>query len=195
MGPVGRRTWAAAGGLAVLVLGAGPVLAADSAAGLAGSGLAVPGAARFTVASETRALGGGATTYVARDRDRVLRLRVTYDVEPAAAAQHIAEQALLLESIFEPNLPPYPEFLTRETGCPEAFKPQKQHNRLGAYHLVHASERLGYGVCTDDLAFYRAAVGDFYCRESRRVFKVEFFVPKSAVADAATRLFDGLECR
>lgn len=168
--------------------------------GLAGRssalGLSLHDPFRLPIAREHDSDGAGVITITAGDNGAIrARLRIQDGVSPDAASQYIAEQTALLLSIFESRLPPYPEFLTRESGCPQEFEPTQRTNHLGNYHLLYAGERFGYGVCTADLARRRAAIGHFYCPNSRRLFSLEYFIPREAGVSTLVGIFDSILCR
>jgi len=111
--------------------------------------------------------------------DDILKLQFFEDVTEDFAKQYIEEKTTLFNGLFERQLPPYPEFLTRETGCEERFKPLKREDGFGEYYIVYAGSRLGYGVCVDDLVEYRAVLGYLSCPDRRLLLKFEYFVPKN----------------
>jgi len=100
----------------------------------------------------------------------------------------------MLKSIFEPQLPPYPEFLTKESGCAERYKPIEKESGYGKYFIMYAGERLGYGVCVDDLIKYKASLGYFYCKNSNKVFKVQYFINKEKGNDKISDLNNSFVC-
>ncbi len=149
----------------------------------------------FAESLEERAgAAAGSTLLVARGRDRILRVGVRAVADRGAAWRRIEEEERLLLSIFQPSLPPYPEFLTREAGCPEAFHPRPVETAAGRLHLLYAGERLGYGVCNRELARWRVGVIDFYCPAAGRLFKVEYIAPNDTHDSEFVALFDGLAC-
>ncbi len=168
--------------------------------GLAGRsldlGLSLRDPFHLPIAQEHDADGAGVITITAGDGGAIrARLRVQGCVPPGEASRYIAEQTALLLSMFESRLPPYPEFLTRESGCPEEFKPIERASHLGPYHLLYAGERFGYGVCTEDLALRRAAIGYFYCPDSQRLFSLEYFIPRDAEISTLVDIFASARCR
>jgi len=119
---------------------------------------------------------------LARRAGETLRIRVTENVGPEQARSQRAGHQALLENLVEPQLPPYPEFLTRQTWCPARFHPVRTDAPAGPVFSLPASERLGYGVCADELVRYRASIGLFYCENSRRLARIEHFVPAGTPA-------------
>jgi hypothetical protein len=129
-------------------------------------------------------------------RDGVTTVKVTAwtHADADAAARELAEQQTMLRSLFEPRVPPYPEFLTNESGCPKEFLPRVVAHPLGKVFLLQAGERLGFGVCVADLARYRAAVAFLQCPHHARAFRVEIFLPMTAAWDELTRVSDAITC-
>src|SRR3990167_6759279 len=56
-------------------------------------------------------------------RDEILRVKIISHASSDSAKKYEAGQKLLLESQYDPRLPPYPEFLTSKTGCDARFLP------------------------------------------------------------------------
>lgn len=159
-------------------------------------GLSLHDPFRLPIAQEDESDGARVTTIMAQNDDgQIARLRIREGHSAETASQFVAEQKALLLSIFDSRLPPYPEFLTRESGCPQEFLPIERSNHLGTYHLLFAGERFGYGVCTEDLARRRAAIGHFYCPDVRRLFSLEYFIPPDAELATLVGIFDSLRCR
>lgn len=126
--------------------------------------------------------------------EEVMRLKIFQDIQADAAEKYVTEQLALFGGLFEPQLPPYPEFLTKETGCADKFKPVKKSNQYGSYYLVYAGERFGYGICTEDLIHYKASLGFFYCPQKDTLFKIEYFIPKEGEFDVLITTGDSLAC-
>ena len=96
----------------------------------------------------------------------------------------------MLLGVFDPRLPPYPEFMTRESGCPDKYKPVRKEGRLGPYYILYAGKRLTYGGCSEDLIEYRASIGFFYLPKEKRVVRLEYFIPTARAIDALIGLND-----
>ncbi len=105
----------------------------------------------------------------------ILKIEIIKKVDKQKAQEYVKTQTALLNGLFEPQLPPYPEFLTKQTGCDDKYKPKEKESQHGKYFTLYASGRLGYGVCVDDLIKYKASVGYFYCPTKNTLFKVEYF--------------------
>lgn len=126
--------------------------------------------------------------------ENVLKVKIFEDMDREEMNAYVVQQTTLFEGIFEPQLPPYPEFLTRETGCDEKFQPTLKEHDHGTYYLVYTGERFGYGVCADDLLAYKAALGFFYCPKEQTLFKWEYFVPTGGEFDDVADLTDSFQC-
>jgi hypothetical protein len=113
-----------------------------------------------------------------RDGD-VLRVKILSNQSGAVAERFMTGASILLEAQYDSRLPPYPEFLTNSTGCAKRFLPEKREGPTGMYYLVNADERFNYGLCADDLIYYKSGFGLFYCTESSTAFQIEYFIDKS----------------
>lgn len=105
---------------------------------------------------------------------------------------YIKDQGALFESAYESRLPPYPEFLTRDSGCADRYKPQKTYTANGLFFTTYASERFGYGVCADENIEYKAGAGFFSC--DNKAFAVEYFINKNSQDEEIERFFNGFSC-
>jgi len=120
-----------------------------------------------------------------------LRVDLAFASWPSAAEARafLAGERALLQGLFEPAVPPYPEFLTRELACPEALRPRETRHPLGTVTALAAGERFGFGICAPDLVRYRAAVGHFACGDRTLVARL-FWPSNLACSEPSTRLAD-----
>ncbi len=123
----------------------------------------------------------------------IIRIKATENIENNAAQKSINEQIKLMAGVFEAQLPPYPEYLTKEIGCAERFRPKRKETPIGFYNLMYAGKRLTYGVCVDDLAFYTAGQGFFYAPDKKRLLKIDYFIPKDMGREKIERFFNSLK--
>jgi len=123
-------------------------------------------------------------------------LRITFSADPDVdAALWAAERRELLRSVFSPRLPPYPEFLTRESGCPPEFHPRPVPIALGTAQLLYAGANQGYGVCSRDQVRYRAAVVYAACPGRDEVFAVELLAPPTTPDTDLVGIVSEIRCR
>ncbi len=151
---------------------------------------------RFTI---TDSFGG----YFSDDPERnlsaerngdILRIKIISDETKVEAQRYSSGQSTLLESQYDERLPPYPEFLTNQTGCDERFLPQRRAHVRGMFYLVHADERFNYGLCAEELVRYRAGFGIFYCEPGEKIFQIEYFVQKDSPDGQVERFMDSFNC-
>jgi hypothetical protein len=150
-------------------------------------GIELKGASGFAIKEDTG-------LFIKAEKDNeVLRVNATREVDKATAEERIKGQEALLIATFEAQLPPYPEFLTKETGCGEMFKPKKTDTPYGLFYIMYATKRLGYGVCADDLSHFRAGMGLFYVQRTKTLLKIEYFIPKHMPTDALIEFFKSVK--
>jgi len=113
--------------------------------------------------------------FIAKSKGRTLKVEIVEGYSEKQAEQYRDEQSMLLEGLYVPQLPPYPEFLMQENACGKKYHPVKRETRHGIFYTLFANDRLGYGVCTDDLIAYRAGLGLLYCPSGKTAIKVEVF--------------------
>ncbi len=131
--------------------------------------------------------------HLVAERDHeVIRVKTVDGLDGPGAETYIKEQSAMLLGVFDPRLPPYPEFMTRASGCPDKYKPVSKDGPLGPYYLLYAGKRLTYGGCSEDLIEYRASIGFFYLPKEKRVIRLEYFIPKDREIDALISLNDSV---
>jgi len=132
--------------------------------------------------------------FSAENGEEVIKIKIFNDFSLKEAEEYIANQTALLNGIFEPQLPPYPEFLTKQTGCDNKYKPIKESGKYGDNYLMYAGSRFGYGICTDDLIEYKASLGFYYCPKSKTLFKLEYFIGKDEEFGKLSTLNKSFNC-
>lgn len=132
---------------------------------------------------------------LAESGDEILKIEIVKDIGKSKAEEYVKNQSALLMGMFEPQLPPYPEFLTKQTGCNEKYKPQEKESQYGKYFTLYAGDRFGYGICVDDLIKYKASLGFFYCPEKNILFKTEYFIPLNEDFNKIINLNNSVICK
>lgn len=126
--------------------------------------------------------------------EEIIKLKIFQDIKADAAEKYVTEQLTLFGELFEPQLPPYPEFLTKETGCDEKFKPVRKNSQYGDYYLVYAGQRFGFGICTEDLIEYKTSIKFLYCPRSYILATLEYFIPSNRSFDNLVGLTESFAC-
>lgn len=129
------------------------------------------------------------------NNDDVIKIETTQKTTGDQTDKYIQKEITLIESFFEPQLPPYPEFLTQESSCEEKYRPLKQESRYGKHLIMYAGERFGYGVCVDNLIKYRATLGYFYCDNTNSLFKIEYFTNKDESIEKLINFNQSFVCK
>lgn len=162
---------------------------------LAALGFSLANLGNFEMTAQYGNLEEGKEVHIAAESDNaILRIKAIPEQTKEQAERYITGQSILLEAQYDSRLPPYPEFLTNQTGCAEELKPRKVAVARGAYYLVHADERFNYGLCADDLIQYKSALGLFYCPESRSIFQIEYFIDADRSFDDVERFISSFRC-
>ncbi len=124
----------------------------------------------------------------------ILRIKIISDADRPEAEKYTSGQALLLEGQYDERLPPYPEFLTNRTGCPEAMFPTRKKHAAGIFYLIHAGQRFDYGLCATELIRYKAGFGIFYCATGKKIFQVEYFTDASTGWEDVENFMNSFTC-
>lgn len=111
------------------------------------------------------------------------------------AQRYSDEQSVLLEGIFNPQLPPYPEFLMQENACDEKYHPIRMETQYGVFYTLFANDRFGYGVCSDDAIAYRSGFGLFYCPNKNTVVHVELFMKSTTPRRDVENIMASFACK
>jgi len=127
---------------------------------------------------------------------RFLRLERLADA--ARGEAHIKDRLVQLQSLYDPRPEPYYAILTKKTVCQDkyqiVYRPRKNKGPVLHYLELYANERMIYGACTGDMAFYRAAVAMIYCPRSRSAVILESFIPAAGFTQADFRALESLRC-
>ena len=115
---------------------------------------------------------------IAKSGDITLIILLNKNLEKNIAIKLVNDKTAILESQYEIRDAPYPGEITKEVVCPEEFRPLKNvinnsHNIIN--YELYSTNRFTYGVCVQDLAFYKSFIGFFYC--NKNLIKIELFVP------------------
>ena len=132
--------------------------------------------------------------FKAENGGEMIKIKIFDDFGVKEAEEYAKSQSALLDGIFEPQLPPYPEFLTKQTGCDKKYRPIIESGTHGDIYLMYAGSRFGYGICSDDLIEYRASLGFYYCANSKKLFKLEYFIEKNGELGTLLALHESFEC-
>jgi len=134
-------------------------------------------------------------TVSASSGDYRLRLQAFSGLGAADADQKRELQLSRIRLLYAGDIG-YPGMITRSLKVPEALSPQtvRRAGKSDAL-LLPASAALTYGVGSDDLVVYRAALSFIYCPQSRRLFQLEWFAPKAAFSSTtALARLDSFAC-
>jgi len=168
---------------------------AEAPASLTERGFSMKDLSSFTITDE---FGSDAESEEARifaaSQDARLRIKVISHATSDAAKKYAAGQSLLLLSQYDPRLPPYPEFLTNQTGCDARFMPVRKNAGSGTYYLLNSDMRFNYGLCADELIHYKAGFGIFYCPEIKKIVQIEYFIGKDRSFDAIDTFMRSFAC-
>ena len=141
------------------------------------------------------AAASGTGAFLSRGADgsllRVVRVESADSASGAGSA--VAGRHALFLGMYEPQLPPYPEFVTRQTGCDARFLPSAREAPAGRWFLAPAGERYGFGLCADYLVKFRASVGWYPCADGS-VWEVAYFAGTGASEGDLAVPQEGFRC-
>ncbi len=128
------------------------------------------------------------------EKGALLKIKILSNINETDAMRYSAGQLLLLRSLYDDRLPPYPEFLTNQTGCAKEYVPVSRETKQGSYYVTYAGERFDYGLCADDLIKFRAGFGVFYCKATAKLFQLEYFAPREVTSESIASVMDSFAC-
>lgn len=138
---------------------------------------------------------GDSENIIGVKENEVIRLKIIKDIGNKEKAKEYTDgQLSLISAQYEPQPVPYPEFITNSKDCAEKFKPVKKEHIFGNYELLFAGERFSYGACSDDLIKYKASLGYFYCKRTKTLHKLEYFIPKEESIEKLENLTGSFNC-
>jgi len=119
--------------------------------------------------------------FVAKSNGAVLKIKKIIGLDKKPADQYIMDKAFLIESLFYRVPLPYPGSISHTSRIPQELKPVKDaiylENIQHPYYILHANERLGYGVYNLEEAKYRSLFIILYYVERSVLYQVEYFIP------------------
>jgi choline-sulfatase len=110
---------------------------------------------------------------LAKNNNEIIKIKIIYNIGDEKSQDYMADQKIILKSLYDPVMPPYPEFIGQEVSCNEKYKPILKEHVLGEYYLLYAGDRFGYGVCEEGMIKYKALLGYFYFEN--KLIKIEYF--------------------
>ena len=140
----------------------------------------------------------GNTRLMAEGGGRIIRVEILAKIDGESARKHVTNRRYAVDSLFLDIAAPYPDVVTTTLECPEQFRPKVKEINIGnfetAYYEIFATERLTYGACSDDLIKYKTILTWAYCENSKNLFQMELFVPKSEFNGDYADLFNSFKC-
>lgn len=132
--------------------------------------------------------------FFAENEGEIIKVKILNDLGTKEAEEYTTSQTVMLRGLFEPQLPPYPEFLTQQNACGNQYLPVKKESQFGDFYVLFANNRFGYGVCSDDLIKYRAGKGFFYCQSKKTVIELEYFIDVGESSNKIEKLMNSFRC-
>ena len=138
------------------------------------------------------------TDLTAKQGNEILNIKKVTNLDEDVANRYVNDKKSQLEGVFEPYRSPYLEVLTKTITCLQKFRPvysESVHkNNTVVYYMLYASERLTFGVCSDDLIRYKAILAFTYCKNTRDLYHLEYFIPTQEYDEIAEETIRSFSC-
>ena len=142
--------------------------------------------------------GRASLQYTLTNETCILRIEAFPDLDPDAATMLLQEGIMGLQALYGNALSPYPGDISNLQVAQEKFRPRFFAREVNGtsyqYFVLFASERLGYGVTSDDSVKFKSLLGWLYCGTGRCFYKVRYFAPKGTADLEMERFFLALGC-
>ena len=123
------------------------------------------------------------------DGHNTIRLKIIPNLNKTSSEEIMSISAATLESIYDTTASAYPGMISNEIVCDSRFIPEQKsldyNGREITYFIVHLSERLSYGACTDDLTPNKGIIAWSYCKVKKELRQFEFISPKASFHDSS----------
>lgn len=120
------------------------------------------------------------------------------DVDAIKSNQYISEKKSSIDSIYTVLPAAYPDVVTRSLECSDKFRPifnsSDQGNQESFVYILYANNRFTYGACSDDTAKYREIFYIAYCKDTKELYQIEYFVPKEEFSQVFVDKISGFRC-
>lgn len=104
----------------------------------------------------------------------ILRLRKIGNISNDEADIYVSNSIFMVNSMYRYIKSPYPGTISNSIKCEERYKPKVINNFPYDYLILFASERLEYGVCSEEQVMYKSILAFEYCQPNT-LFQIEFF--------------------
>ena len=138
--------------------------------------------------------GTGKAQYFGHAAERRCKITVWEELGVEAQDKILKERLFALHAMYRSLRSPYPGALSRNIHCDERFKPQLLAEQPHLLYLLHATERLTYGVCEEAAIRYRSLLAFVRCSATGRLFQVEVFLPTGEPHEATAQALAALAC-
>ena len=145
---------------------------------------------RLKIISETF----DSTTLIGESGDLFIKVNVFKNTSQEKANIYISDKIVVINSLFREISSPYPGVLSNRIKCPEEFKPVRIPHYPWDYHIIYASSRFTYGICSFDLIKYRSILYFQYCNKQKNLYQVKLFIPIDQDISAYEGLLKSVEC-
>ncbi len=120
---------------------------------------------------------------LAKVDEEILKVKKITGLNPSQMKNHITEQKRKIELFYSSKASPYFDFVSRKTKCAKKFIPKTYEIDDSNHKMIrmslYATNRLIYGVCSEDIAAYRSIAIYIYCKKNQTVFSVNYYIPIS----------------
>lgn len=111
-----------------------------------------------------------------RREDTILRLETYYNVPKGQVDERITSTITRLNGLYERAPAPYPGEISDEVRCDSSLAPvvHEQTDDFPKYVEIYLNERLSYGVCDKEQAYYRGILTFLTCPKRQIFTQLEF---------------------
>lgn len=103
------------------------------------------------------------------------------------AKKKMTDEVSLQIRQYKHEIPPYPGQFTAAVGCDPELRPKLEGSDSGSNLYYFSNDRLGPIICLKDNITYRTILGFYYLPKTKRLVKVEYFIPKGRAQDEFKR--------
>lgn len=115
--------------------------------------------------------------------DSIIRAEVISKMNSENALQNITAEISRAKGLYADAPAPYPGVISDKIVCDKEFVPEFNEEEVNkvkiSYFTGFMTERLTFGACSKEEAFYKGQFALFYCPGQKKMYQLEIIAPKN----------------
>lgn len=112
----------------------------------------------------------------------VIRIKIIDKIDGESALRYIEDREYEIGTLYRETHSPYPGMISNAIDIPDELMPKRVYVSISGEDvpviLLTGTPRFTYGATAEELVRYRGGKAFFHCRQQKRLYEVELFIPK-----------------